>query len=41
MLGQLMYKLGLSKLFENIYINIYSAHLEFKKCLTYVTSTEF
>ena len=41
MLAQLMYKLGLSRLFENIYINIYSTHLKFKKCLTYVTLTEF
>ena len=43
MLAQLMYRLGLFRLLNEIivYMNICNTHLKFKKCLLYVSLTEF
>ena len=44
MLAQMMYRLGVFKLFEKMkwyFIWTFAAHLKLKKCLTYVTVTEF
>ena len=43
MLAQLMYRLGLFRLLNEIivYMDICSTHLKFKKCLLYVSLTEF